>query len=704
MISAWIRSLLLGLLAVTLPVLSACKITAPEALPSATTSSSSGSNSSTSYDCTNYQTTAEFNDLTTCKTATNSHCNGRTVTFPNGMSTTCFAPPAGWTQCLDSTTLLPKNFDWIYTKSTLESLYFDPTPAPGEVKYKVRRSLIGCESPICICNQPTVNPEVQINQTVTNVNLNTCTTTSCGDYIYNGSLGVEFMNAAGTASVDFSSAFTLGVTDVQTINGQQASLSRNAALAVAGGPPTYYMRVYSDATCSTQLGSAVQLSAAGAGTVSGITVSNSFGRKDFYVKFSSNVSSVSFPCMDTGKYYFLASPADIVPPASRIFPTTMLRTGTAMSLIFKSKDPVGITYTCKFDQIVDGSASSGTNCATALNQTPNPLAAPGTTATFDTNSGELKWTPSSTAFGPFEFCVTATQSLGGSDTECSVVQVVSQQLVTTNLVKYFDAQFASKSGTSANGQLSNSYTTAASGFRNKWNDLISGIEAALTWIAVNYVDNFNGWYSSTNFFPNALLLNVDSNKSSHVDLSDALTNTNGSFMVDGWIYVKGPGHSAGAVKYGVIFDYYVSSEVVTQHSDFNLNYIVDPNDVTKFKFRMQYKNTAYITDSLGDQSYSFEKWYHIAFVWKPAIKGIQFYVNGELIHETINSSFNFGNGSRKLRIGGSRFDNDFFNGAIANIRFYSTENPSIPALNYCAEKIRFAVGNGIGTNYGITCP
>jgi hypothetical protein len=690
-----IRSLLLGLLAVTLPALNACKITAENESP-ATTSSSGGTNSSTVYDCTNYQTTAEYNDLTSCKLTTNSNCYGRTVSFPNGMNTTCFTPPTGWAQCVDQTTLLPKNFSWIYTKPTLVSTYYDPSP--GVMRYFVRKSLIGCENATCLCNTPAVDPVTQINETVTTgVNLSTCTTTDCGDYIYNGSIDVGFMNAAGTQSVDISSAFTLTVPGSQTIDGQLASLSKTPTISVAGGPPGFSMKVYSDSTCGTQLGSAVTIDNAGVGTVSNITVSSSFGRKDFYVKFSSSTATgISFPCMNTGKYYLLASVADIIQPANRVFPTTMLKTGTAMSILFKSKDSVGISYACKFDRVVDGTASAGTNCATGLAS----LAATGTTPSFSTTSGELKWTPSNAAFGPFEFCVTATQVMDNSTSvKCSVVQVVSNQLVMSNLTKYFDAQFASKSGKSAFGQLSNSYTVAATdGDRSKWNDIMSGNEGTFTCAAGDYVTNVNGWYSASTIFPDALLFNVDINKSSYATLSTALTNTNGSFMIDGWFYAKGPGHDPSNQKLGFIFDYYSTAA----GSKF-ISLLTKEEDSTHFKLNV-YTNPNNTSMESGNESLEYAKWYHFALIYRTNSTKYTLYVNGVVyLQGTVNTPIPIE--SRKLIAGSHQESYHYFNGGIANIRFYDSGNTSFPKLNYCAEKVRFeSYANGIDPNFNTSCP
>jgi len=63
----------------------------------------------------------------------------------------------------------------------------------------------------------------------------------------------------------------------------------------------------------------------------------------------------------------------------------------------------GMTYSCVFDTVIDGSVGAGTAC-TSL---------PGSVATFNTATGVLSWTPNASALGPYEIKFTGTNS-GGS--------------------------------------------------------------------------------------------------------------------------------------------------------------------------------------------------------------------------------------------------------------------------------------------------
>jgi len=66
----------------------------------------------------------------------------------------------------------------------------------------------------------------------------------------------------------------------------------------------------------------------------------------------------------------------------------------------------GMTYTCVYDTVIDGSVSPGTAC-TSL---------PGSVATFNTATGVLSWTPNSSALGPYEIKFSGTNSGGTAST------------------------------------------------------------------------------------------------------------------------------------------------------------------------------------------------------------------------------------------------------------------------------------------------
>ena len=96
-------------------------------------------------------------------------------------------------------------------------------------------------------------------------------------------------------------------------------------------------------------------------------------------------------------------------------------------------DDSGVTYSCVFDREIDDGVASGSSCSTL----------PGT-ASFNTTTGELSWTPSTTAYGAYELKVSGTTATG-TGTHVWVVDVRPAYLQTA-LRAAWDAQFANSCG------------------------------------------------------------------------------------------------------------------------------------------------------------------------------------------------------------------------------------------------------------------
>lgn len=92
-----------------------------------------------------------------------------------------------------------------------------------------------------------------------------------------------------------------------------------------------------------------------------------------------------------------------------------------------------MSYTCQFDRFVDNSTASGTVCGSL----------PGM-ASFSGTTGILNWTPGSTAWGPYEICVTGTNT-AGTNTSCALIEI-PLPVSSTQLLLGFDSMFADTSG------------------------------------------------------------------------------------------------------------------------------------------------------------------------------------------------------------------------------------------------------------------
>ncbi len=116
----------------------------------------------------------------------------------------------------------------------------------------------------------------------------------------------------------------------------------------------------------------------------------------------------------------------------RLYPGDPLTQGTALSIDVQnetSQSDDDMTYTCSFDQLIDGSVTAGTSC----------LSLPGL-ATFNQSAGQLSWTPGTAVFGSYEIKVTGSDAIGSDDELFAVT--VRAPYINNHLMSHWDAAFA----------------------------------------------------------------------------------------------------------------------------------------------------------------------------------------------------------------------------------------------------------------------
>ncbi|MBI3542898.1 MAG: hypothetical protein HY075_06460 [Deltaproteobacteria bacterium] len=134
----------------------------------------------------------------------------------------------------------------------------------------------------------------------------------------------------------------------------------------------------------------------------------------------------------------------------QIFPSHYATRDNLVTVDFNNVQPgyatdFEMSYTCRFQQFVNGVAGGASDCANL----------PGT-ASFDSTSGILLWTPGLTAFGPYVITGYGTNKVATASV--SVVVDVRQPYSLTNLTCDLDAQFAN-------------FSTPISGAATSWRDL-----------------------------------------------------------------------------------------------------------------------------------------------------------------------------------------------------------------------------------------
>ncbi|MCX6117210.1 MAG: hypothetical protein NT027_06695, partial [Proteobacteria bacterium] len=89
--------------------------------------------------------------------------------------------------------------------------------------------------------------------------------------------------------------------------------------------------------------------------------------------------------------------------SDRVFPVNALTQGNTLNLDWNNVttgtpgNDTGMTYSCVYDRVVDSAVTAGTSCTSLTG-----------TASFDTTTGVLSWTPDVTVWGSFELKVTGT--------------------------------------------------------------------------------------------------------------------------------------------------------------------------------------------------------------------------------------------------------------------------------------------------------
>jgi hypothetical protein len=138
-----------------------------------------------------------------------------------------------------------------------------------------------------------------------------------------------------------------------------------------------------------------------------------------------------------------------------VFPSSPVTVGSALSLTFQNtntSNDVGMSYACQFNKTIGGTFS--TACSTL----------PGTFS-FTNSTGALSWTPSSSAWGSYQFQIIGTNSAGPS-TAVTFVADIFQGYPTTNLVLDLVSDFATLTSFPMNNPMTttwkNVFTTGSS--------------------------------------------------------------------------------------------------------------------------------------------------------------------------------------------------------------------------------------------------
>jgi len=324
-------------------------------------------------------------------------------------------------------------------------------------------------------------------------------------------------NAAVQASVsitkDIIAPAVTGLTWTLTPASGAVSSSATPNIAVTSAEANSTLNVFTASSCTTSLGNGT-INGSGAGNASTSSLAGE-GTKSFWFTLTDSAGNTT-ACTTTGLSYYLAFPPALTTPIAQVFSSTQVAQGAAITPLDWNNGNIGsdlnMTYSCAFDRVVDGSASSGSDCSLL----------PGTPS-FSTSAGTLSWTPNTVAWGPYEICVTGT-NVAGNSTTCTVVDV-KLPYTTTNLLSYFDAAFSNHTngGNGSNG--------AAWGAQ----DLTSGTALTLTNFAKTtssgYAGSLPNLSASEKLTPYALVFD---------GVDDTLTmgtanNGQSGFAFDAWI-------------------------------------------------------------------------------------------------------------------------------------------------------------------------
>lgn len=166
------------------------------------------------------------------------------------------------------------------------------------------------------------------------------------------------------------------------------------------------------------------------------------------------------------------------PAGSFTFPANCISSASPLLVDFynsRTSADLGVdSYSCTFDQVIDGAVAAGTNCSSL----------PGTVA-FDTSTGILNWTPSNLAWGAYEIKVVGTNP-AGANAELIIVDVASSYQ-SASLLSYWDAGFADLAKPAVNSPLTTTWKNLSSA-GNAWDGTLSFFAGT----------NLSGWTSSGN--------------------------------------------------------------------------------------------------------------------------------------------------------------------------------------------------------------
>ena len=327
--------------------------------------------------------------------------------------------------------------------------------------------------------------------------------------------------------------------------------------------------------------------------------------------------------------------------SNRVMPSTYIDVDSSVSLDVNdsANTPESVnTYTCTFDRAVDGVVTSTTACSTL----------PGTvTTTSLTSSGAIAWIPNSTAYGPYELKFTATNSAG---TASSVVVVqVRQSFSLTNLISYWDAQFAF---TTANA--SNSSSTATS-----WSGLLASYPSDTGTLSGFTLDSSSGWggsasqaTSSSSDGPYRLIFDGTDNL---VDFTSSMA-TQTDATLEAWIR---PSSSASTGTF------------ILGNADAanNFGMAIRQSAGTPGSLQLVAGNGTLICEST--QVLSDNIWYHVAGVFDGTADSVTLYINGTRECTATSGGQTLEGSTYGLRAGADTLGANFWAGAIAEIRLYS---------------------------------
>ncbi len=227
-----------------------------------------------------------------------------------------------------------------------------------------------------------------------------------------------------------------------------------------------------------------------------------------WVGLGSSTLTASLASVSTNQTFNVVTPPVLTVVSNQIFPSSYLNQGANFTQDFNNisggspGNDTNMTYTCVYDQVVDGSVSPGTAC-TSL---------PGTIS-FGSTTGIFNWTPTAGAWGPYEIKVTGTLDTNVSVSEIFVIDV-RPGYVTTNLRGDYEAQFAN---------LTSNWTSAS----YYWDDLTTNAFNGTSSSTTNATWVGNGSYSS----PYALTLNG----SADMDFGSSLMASQTKMMFTLWM-------------------------------------------------------------------------------------------------------------------------------------------------------------------------